>query len=487
MRFFERTPLVAAYVCPRGVFAIVGKRSGAGVEIERVIDVPVAIESEFAAADQLLTLLRTALIEKANIAISLRGFGVTHHILQLPPAKDVILGPIIEREVRRLEPDLGDCVIGWTPLPSLELGVTEPVAQRYVLAAAAPSGTVSTLEQRLRAAGHVVTHITALPVAMQRLVEEFDEGGSAIALVAPLPDGAFMGFSLGGALRLVVEPPLPRDSEHESAALAEELELGAMFVRQQFRGAQLDRIALVGTKESLSDVETVLTEKLHLPAKQLGVRGLSPAAFAALGAVLDEQSARPLSLGGDSRRRAAARAVSALHTASLAAVFVLALLGVWTVTETVRTSRATRATQAARQRIQQDSFGLAPIRATADQRRLVRDAMTAARVVAQDRIALQEALAGIAAGLRAPVLLDSLHLLRNAGRWKAVLGGSVGGLTSAQAIQSLHDVYRELPQRLPVDSLRLDELAYSEGGTTRFQSTLVHFQLSFGIPARRRD
>ena len=111
-----------------------------------------------------------------------------------------------------------------------------------------------------------------------------------------------MGFVIGGAIRLVVEPPLPRDAEHESAALAEELELGAMFVRQQFRGANLDRIALVGRKEGLADVEAVLADKIHLPAKQLGAGDLSPVAFAALGSLLDAQSPKPLSLGGDSRR-----------------------------------------------------------------------------------------------------------------------------------------------------------------------------------------
>ena len=484
MSFLRHTPLVAAYVCPRGVFAIVGRRSGAGVEVDRVLEAPAAIESQSAAADHLISVLRSAMVPQASVAISLRGFGVVHHILQLPPAKDDVIGPIVEREVRRLEPELGESVIGWTPLPEMELGASEPVKQRYVLAAGAPASTVSTFEQRLSGAGYHVAHITALPVAMQRLIEEFDDGGGAIALVAALPDGAFMGFSLGGGLRLIVEPPLPRDVEHESAALAEELELGAMFVRQQFRGAQLDRVALVGTRDSLADAETVLREKLHVPVQQLGVRGLSPAGFAALGAVLDDQSARPLSLGGNSRRRAEAGPVTALRSASLAAVFVLALLGIWTVTETIRTVRATSAVQTARQRIQQDSFGLAPIRATAGQRRLIRDARAAARIVAKDRIALQEALAGIAASVRTPVRLDSLHLVRAEAGWKAVLAGSAGGASSAEALQSLYDVYRELPQRLPVDSLHLDGLAHSDSVRG---SSVVRFQLSFGIPGPRKD
>jgi hypothetical protein len=484
VNLLRRTPLVAAYVCARGAFVIIGKRSLAGVEIDRVLEVPAALETELAAAEHLVSVLRSALVTRAAVALSLRGFGVVHHVLQLPPGKDDVLGPIIEREVRRLEPQLGDSVIGWTPLPTLDAGVTETVPQRSVLAAAAPRQIVSTVERQLREAGYHVTHITALPAAMQRLLEEFDEGSSSVAMVAPLPDGAFLGFSLKGGLRIVVEPPLPKGTEHESAALAEEVELGAMFVRQQFRGAQLERIALVGTKEGLEDAENAIADRLRLPTRNLGVRGLSPAAFAALGALLDQQSSRPLSLGGETRRRAAARAAGALQTAAMAALIVFALAGAWTVTETVRTVRASSALETARHRIQQDSFGLVPIRQTAQQRRLVRDAVAAARVVATDRIQLQESLAGIAAAVRIPVRLDSMSLVRQPRGWNATLRGTAPGLTSAEAIQYLHDAYRELPQRLSVDSLRLEELSYSDT-EGRGRVALVRFQFSFVIPSAR--
>jgi hypothetical protein len=487
LRFLQAPPLVAAYVCPRGVFAIVVRRAGGGVEIEQVLDRDIHLESASVAADHLVGLLKSSGIDRATLSLSLRGFGVVHHVLQLPPAPDALIAPIIEREVRRLEPELGDCVVGWTPLPALDAGATE-VPQRSLLTAAAPQETVSAFEQRLRNAGFRVSHVTALAVAMQRLVEEFAEEGGTVALVAPLPDGAFMGFSLKGALRLVVEPPLPKGTEHDSAALAEELELGVMFVRQQFRGAQLERIALVGTDDAIADTETVLAEKMHVPAQQLGVPGLSAAGYAALGALLDGQSPRPCSLGGDSRNRGAATAKTAMQTASVAALFVLAVLGVWTVTETVRARQAANSLRAARLQIAQDSFGLAPIRATADHRRLVSEAIEAAQVLASDRIALQEMLAGIAAAVRAPVRLDTMQLERSSlGGWLVVLGGSVRETTNAQAIQSLHDVYRELPNRLSVDSLHLDSLAYADSGATDARSTLVRFQFSFAVPARRRD
>ena len=482
----SRAPIVAAYVCPRGVVAIVCKRTIGGVEVERVVEAPANTGGEHAAADHLVGVLRDAGIARASVSIALRGFGVVHHILQLPPAADDILGAIIDREVRRLEPDLGDAVTGWVPLPLLGLGA-EPVAQRSVLAAAAPRTSIAAFEKALASAGHRVAHVTALPVSMQRLVEEFDEGGGSIAVVAPLMDGAFIGFVLSGAVRLIVEPPLQEGAEHESGALGEELELGSMFVRQQFRGAELNRIAVVGSSQALADAPGVLSERLRLPAGQLGARELSPGAFAALGALLDQQSARPLSLGGESRARSIRGAASALQTASMAAVLALVAVGAWTVTEAVRAQRAKSTLETTRQRVQQDSFGLAPIRATAEQRRLVRDAMAAAQIVARDRVALQEALAGIATATRPPVHIDTLALNRSDAGWKVTLAGSVEGPSAGQAVQPVYDSYRELPRRVRVDSLGLDYLSYSDSGAVRSGEALVRFRFSFGVPGARKN
>ena len=486
MRFMGRTPLVGAYVCPRGVFTVECTRTGDSVAVERRFEVSVQVDTPIAAADQVIRALRSAGITRADVAIAMRGFGVAHHVLQLPPARDDVLTPIVEREVRRLEPQLSNGVVGWIPLPSLESGSPDATQQRSLLTAAVPTDVVQAVEQRLAAAGYRLMHLTALPVAMQRLLEEFDPTTDSTALVAPLPDGAFLGFALNGALRLVLEPPLPQDAEHEGAALAEEVELGVMFVRQQFRGAEIGRITLVGTKVSLADVEASLTERLHVPAKQLAVKDLSPAALAALGAVLDARSARPLSLGGTSRRRREARAMSALESAAVAAVLLVALLGAWVLVQSIRTWKTSRELQTAQRRVEQDAFGLAPLRATANQRKMVREAVTALRLVANDRSELQQALSGIAASVRPPVRIDSLRLSRASTGWMGTLAGVVNGSTNARAVQTLHDLYRELPERLTMDSLHLDQLQYDDSGTEA-AAALVRFQFSFGLRSQRKD
>lgn len=480
-----RAPRIGAYLCPRGVFCAECADASGGVEVRRTFGDPVGLRSPEEAAARLVTVLQQAGVARARVSVAVRGFGVAHQTLQLPPASDAVLDGVIEREMRRLEPHLSDCVVQWLSLPELEAGLVGPAgapAQRAVFASAAPRDVVSAVEDALHAAGHRLDHLTTLPVAVQRIVEQFDSGTGTVAAVTALPDAAYIAFSLEGGVRLIVEPPLPQDAEHEAAALAEELELAATFVRQQFRGTHVDRVVLLGSRPSLRDLKTTVAERLGVPSKQLEEETLPPAALVALGAVLDGRSPRPLSLGGASRQAAGSPSLSRLETISVAAVFVMALAGFWAVAETVRTVRADRALLAATRRVEQDDFGLAPLRATARQRSLVSSAMEALRVAGDDRARIQGALAAVAVAFPAAVQLDTLRLAWDGATWRTVVGGAVAGPSNARAVQVLHDVYREFPERLAVDSLTLDRLAYDDESAGA-ESGRVRFQLSFALRA----
>lgn len=484
-----RVTRVGAYVCSRGVFAIECRSAAAGVEVARAVDAPFGLKTVEDAADHLVSVLESAGIVRANVSIAIRGFGVAHHLLQLPPATDALIAPVIERELRRLEPHLGEFALQWTSLPPLDsgiAGVPGAPAQRSILAAGAPEEVIAAFERRLHDAGHRLEHLTTLPVAVQRILEQFDSGTGTIATVLPLPDAAYIGFTLSGGVRLIVDPPLPQDDAHEAAALAEEVDLAAMFVRQQFRGASIDRVVLIGARPSLTELKETLSERLQIPAKQIEAETLSPVAFVALGAVLDARADDPQSLGGATRARALSPGLSRLETASLVAVFVLALVAFWTVAETVRTVRADRSLRAAVRQIEQDDFGLAPLRETAKQRRMVSNALEAVRLSASDRVEVQAALAGVAAVIRPPAQLDTMSLAWVDGAWRAVVIGGVESTSNARAVQTLHDFYRELPQRVPLDSLRLDRLTYGERNERRGddESGSVRFQLSFALQTR---
>jgi hypothetical protein len=480
-------PLIGAYVCPHGVFVVECRRSGGGVEITRTLDAPTLLESAIEAADQLNASLASAGIKGAELAVALRGFGVAYHVLQLPPAKDEMLSLIIERELRRLEPQMAASVVSWIPLPAFDAADTDAGPQRSVLAGSAPIDVVQAFERRLRTGGHQLLHVTALPAATQRLFEEFDNGLGSTSVIAPLPDGAFLGFVLNGGLRLIVEPPLPKDAEHEATVLAEEVELGVMFVRQQFHGAEIDRVTVIGSKDSLADAEATLSGRLGVPAERLAVPDLSAASLAALGAVLDAFSARPLAFAGSTRDRILAGPRTVVESISMAAVLLLAVLGIFTMTQAVRGRQVADELRLTQRRVEQDSFGLAPVRSTATQRKLVRDAAAALRLVADDRIVLQQLLTGIADVVRPPVRVDSLSLTRGDAGWLAMLAGSVSGETSGRAVQTLHDFYGQLPQRISADSLHLDQLVYPDTGAVDTGLAIVRFQLSFAIPIVSKD
>ena len=58
----------------------------------------------------------------------------------------------------------------------------------------------------------------------------------------------------------------------------------------------------------------------------------------------------------------------------------------------------------------------------------------------------------------------------------------ISGPTVTRAVQTLHDLYREIPERMTVDSLRLDELSYSDSDDPETGAPVVRFRFFFEIP-----
>ena len=469
------SPRVGAYVCPRGVSGIEYRVSRAGVEVTNSFDIPARIESERQAMDQLLGALANANIRKADLVVTLRGFGTVHHLLPMPPARDELLAQVVDREMRRLEPGLDEPTTSWLPLPLDPLDVADGPPQRQVLAAAAPRHVVDAMESAIRAAGHKLVHLTVLPAAMQRLHEEFVGDGEPSALVAPLRDGAFLGFFIAGAMRLVVEPPLAPDEHIDAPALAEETELGAVFVRQQFRGAQLGRVALASPPEVIPDAESVFGERLNVQVARLALHELSPGGLAALGGVIDSRSVAALGLATHQRKGMSERG-RALRTASFVSLAVAAAVAAFTVFTAWQARDASNRLQLARARLEQETFGLAPVRQTATQRKLIRDAVALLQLVENDRRALQQSVAAVAEAAVPPVQFARIELRQAPVGWFASIAGAVNGGSTARSVELLHEFYRELPKRLNIEDLALEQLNYGDADAHG-----VQFRVSFVI------
>ena len=472
------TALVGAYVCPRGVSGILYRATRGGVEVLRSFDVPARIESERQAMEQLFRALADIGVKRAELALTLRGFGIAHHVFGVPPAKDELLDPIIEREIRRLEPGLDAPTVAWLPLPTDPADAADGLPQRQVLAAGAPRHVVEAMENAIRAAGHKLVHLTALPAAAQRLFEGMVAVRETTALVAPLRDGAFLGFFLSGAMRLVVEPPLAPDELHDAAAMAEETELGAVFVRQQFRGAQVTSVVFAAPPGEYIEAEAVFMERLRIPTKRAATQDLSPGGLMALGGVLDARSAKPLGLGTAQARRVGGAAAT-VRTASIVSLVAAAAVGAFALLESVRAHDAMTRLRATNTTIEQQSFGMLSMRQTAEQRKLISDAVSALRRAEEDRRHVREAMAAVAGAALPPVRLDSLHMTRAGNGWDSHVAGNVQATTNARSIELIHEFYRELPRRLSIEELQLEELAYADSSAA---PGAVRFRMSFFVP-----
>lgn len=475
--------LIGAYVCPRGVFGIECRRHSNGLEVLRAFQMPVEIASPAEAVGLLAESLAQAGVRNAEIVLALRGFHVVHHLLAFPPAADSILEPIIDREIRHLEPQIVDPVIAWMRLPPEPVAAGEPSTPPQFLVAAIPREVADAIAGAIRSAGHTLLHLTALSVAYHRLAEELVSPIEATALVAQLPDGPYLGFSLGGVVRLVVEPPVkPDDASSDAAALAEEVELGAMFVRQQFRGAQITRATVVVSDDAYPEVESALGAWLGVPVDRLAVHDLSAGGLAAFGAILDSRSVQSVSLGGRSTRRVE-QGPPALKLAAIATLVLAAVVLIWSVAGALSAGAAARALQIARRQIDQESYNISPLRETAGRRKLIANAVAVMQVVARERAVLQRGLAAVASAVPASVRLDSVSIERVGSGWNAWMGGTVRGQTSGDAVQRLNDFYRALPRGAPIDSLTLQQLVYADSAG----GSLVHFQLTFGLPSRKAN
>lgn len=476
--------VVGVYVCPRGIFGVECRRRAAGLEVLRSFDAHGRVATVRDAARQLGELLAQHDIKRSEIAIAVRGFGAGHHVLSFPRAADSLLDAIVAREVRRIEPQMTDPAVAWTRLADEDDADADQHDQADVLAAALPQAAARELTTAIRAAGHSLLHLTVLSVAVHRLTEEFVPPDGTTALVAQLPDGPFIGFTVDGAIRLAVEPPVHQDDElPDAAALADEAELGTVFVRQQFRGAQVTRATVIASNESYPELESALGARLEVPINRLPLTGLSPGGVAAFGAVLDARARHPVALAGRTVQRGSGRSAAPMQFTTLATLVVAAIAGVWALSEALIAQSAATALRDARRRIGVESSNFAPARETADRRKLVRDAVTALQVAQGDRSALQRSVASIAGTVTDAVSLDSLVLEHGPSGWQAIMGGRVAAQTNGLAVQSLSTFYRDLSRLVSVESLSLRRLSYADTTGT----SLVHFEIMFGVLLRPRS
>lgn len=477
----------AAVLTPTGAHVIRYRRRRRLLEVEQYRGVTTVYESVEQAADGLADLLEAEGARDGRVALAIAGFGTYHHLLSLPPATPDLLEPILHREMRRFFPDLYEKGKPNPYLSSVAAGPPSPRSDspmRDLLVAAIPRETVGELRTALGARGIRLDHLTVVPAAVVRLHESFvgDVQASAIALV--LPRYSLAAFFYEGALKLFTEPPAgAREATADSSRLvADQVERGILYLRQQFRGARPQAIWMAAEPELAEQVEEALAGRTEAGVRELDP-GEPPGSLVALGAALNSLDPTALDLLPAEFRPPSPteRWTRALGVAT-AAVLLLAM-GWWALSGVRAEASAAQRMRAAQEAIVPRSTALARIQPIVDERQAHGIRSEILRTIVAEREKLPELLWPIQ-DFEPAVAIQAFQLTRSSDGWYGSISGTARSYTSADAAATVDAFFRELSLELPEGSLQLDDLAYGTGADPEQMpvGVAVSFRMSFIVP-----
>ncbi len=469
----------AAFIERAGIFLIEYQKVRDRIDILNRTDSPGDFRSARDAAAALTKIIREQNGGGSTVSITIRGLGSSHHILVLPQAKDDLLRPVVTREMQRLYSDLEDPVVDFVSGEAVDRRArSRPetgTPPQELLAAAIPRSTMMEMLDELSDNGLKVDHVTVLPRVMQRVYSEVPSGDVPSAVLMLLAGGPVFGFFFDRQLRLVVEPPGESPNEQISSQFViEQLERGNLYLRQQFRGAQISRLLLAAEAAEYGPLSRAVEEAMGLVVERFGAQIGSSGAIAAIGAVLDAQSGNGLNLFplGETRKKSAQRTTRRLALASIA---LLAAIAWWWAGNGVAAvmewrSRIKTLTVALDRR----SAPLQPIQAVIKKRQESAGQLAAIQQVAGERQKLQQILQSLSFASQADVAITSFTAARDATQWSVSVSGNASSYAASDAVSSVHRFYRGIPGMVNGSSVSLNALSWSD-------STANVTTIGFGI------
>jgi hypothetical protein len=489
----DRGLAYSALLCPAGVHVVAYRRAGGGVRVEwytRELRSPLRPEE---AAGILGDLLESQGARRRPVSIAVTGFGTCHQILTLPRAGREVLEPVVTRELRRFYPDLfaaGELppVIDFVELESSESAAT---SQKDLLVAAVPRGFLESVVSTLAARGIRLDHWTIVPRAIQRLYDAFGDSEKTAAALVMVPGWPLLGFFHERELRLFSEPRSgPAGSGDGGLALVvEHVERGAIFLRQQFRGAAVSQLFLApGPEVEFATLPAELSQALSLPVSPFGPTGEAPGAFAALGAALDAASDDALNLMPAELRppSEADRWTRRLVLASAAVLLAASGWWGWRAAQTERQAQAE--VQTLTRQLAARGPQIAAIRPVMEARQAHAQRATLLEILSRDRRRLPEVLWPVQAA--APqVAVRSLDIDRDPAGWRVALTVKATAMSYDQATDALTALRHQLAAELPEDALKesgiaLDRASPADSGRVEYGPVPIAAtaQMTFIVP-----
>lgn len=444
------------------------------------------------AVARLAALIATRGVRRPKLAIAVEQFGVVHHTMTLPSADDAVLRPIVEREMQRLF-GLTDATIAFTRGRAADqrdaprnMSAATPT---QIFIAATPRDTIDAIYARLIAAGIDVEIATVVPKTMHSLYEATGASNETTAVLVCLEGGPHLAFFIDGRLELAIDPPIALEGERAPiAVILDQVERGAVYFRQQFRGATATRMLLAAPPDEFASLAAALEERLHVHVSPLFSNDVSPDAAIAMGAVLEARQKSPLDFYPHpptfaERLRASLRGPNGA-VAAVGAAAVIA--GIWAGAQFLSLSSTRAENERLRASIRSSLATVEPLRHVAERRADYAHSVSFIDATASERRALTTTLHGIADAAPTGVRFDTLRVARAQNGWAAEIAGEVVGATAAQAAAGLDVFYQSIRRRAGITTATLDEFEYpapsgADSAKKAAGPVVIDFKLSFTI------
>jgi len=473
----------AAFLEPSGICLVEYRRERDGIQIIRRHSDASRLPGLADAGERVAELITKMGVQQSRLSVAVRGFGSTYQIMMLPPAEPAILGPVVRRELARLNPDMPsprvDYVLGGQFDRRRRERPEGGTPQREVLVGAAPEIAVSAFGEELALAGIELDHLTLLPQVLQRLYESGNASRDPEALFIDLPGGPVIGFFHESQLRLVVEPPVTGDDDLSTRAqvISEHVDRGNLFLRQQFRGVELSRLLIAVKEEESAAFLDSLGEQLNLPVETFPGPVSDPGVLACIGTVLDAEAEKGLNLSPfaespeDKKERARRRLVT------LTAIAVSAVAVLWAFFTVAATLRLSSTVEESRKVAVERMSQLAPLRIVAAERQKNAQSRTYLRRVRAGDVQIQGFIRALLRATPPGIQLTNLGLQRSGDEWSVTLTGSGYGETGADVLLAIDRFFHAIPREMTVHDLVLTDLndapASQFGAAMRFTMTFV--------------
>jgi hypothetical protein len=472
-----------AFVEPHGIFFIEYRRERDGIAIIRRQSDDRRLLGLAEAGERLAALIRAGGSGPSRLSAAIRGFGSTYQLMMLPPAEPAVLGPVVRRELTRLNPELErpriDFVVGGEIDRRRRARPDGGRPQQEVLVGAAPELAVSAFGDELAAAGIELEHLTLLPQVIQRLYQQGDGSPKPTACYVELTGGPLIAFFHENQLRLVVEPPMGGDSSVTSRAeiLIEHLDRGNLYLRQQFRGVELGRLLIATDPGQEGELIELLRGQLGYPVAKFPGPDAPTGALVSMGAVLDAEAERGLNLSPFAESAEVRSERGIREKAVLVASVVSAIAIIWAILSVASVVSLSRKVDSERRVAETRMNTLAPIRVIAAQRQKNAQSIRYLDNVANDRVHTEEIVRAIVRATPPGMQLTSVTLDRAGQEWTVQISGTAFGDTGADVLLGVDRFYHALPRELPIHDLvlsALEDIAPGDfGAAMKFTLTFV--------------